>query len=270
MKSKILLFMLALSFFLVSGCVNNQFNTTNNTTQPNFNKNTSYHNYTANHTNMSQPGHHVNGSERPEEHWMNITIDGITSPMVYSTYCSGVNFSKTDNVDLIVGDNGFKFDHRIGYYCCADIVLNVSTKDHTINITEINKGEICRCMCQYTITGKVYNLTKGTYHILLYGIQFDNNYTHQKPEKKIDKYITIGGQSENKTETLECKTDSDCVHYPSCCHPGAQKCVSKNKVQNISLDCKNTYCTMNCMPCTVCRCQNGKCVTDVEMEAGCC
>ncbi len=66
----------------------------------------------------------------------------------------------------------------------------------------------------------------------------------------------------------ECRVDSDCVHAPSCCHPMAQPCIAKTKAKSL-LNCKGVMCTMECRPCTECRCISGKCVA-VEIKGGCC
>ena len=71
----------------------------------------------------------------------------------------------------------------------------------------------------------------------------------------------------NQTE-IECYSDEDCIHKPSCCHRNAMQCIPRSEVNN-TLKCENIYCTMECRPCTTCKCINHKCATET-LEGGCC
>ena len=72
-----------------------------------------------------------------------------------------------------------------------------------------------------------------------------------------------------------CKSDADCIHFPSCCHRNAQKtCITKEQLQEMIIkgevpNCKGVECTMQCMPCTTCKCINGSCVA-IKQKEGCC
>ncbi len=76
-------------------------------------------------------------------------------------------------VEIKPMDDGFHFVHRIPYACCADIVFSAggTAADGVIRIVETNVGEVCRCMCSYTIEGEIHGLPSGTYTVEFWGIQ---------------------------------------------------------------------------------------------------
>ncbi len=191
----------------------------------------------------------------------NIVRVGNTT-LVYSAGCSGLNFTSVNQAKIIAGDERFKFVHTIGYYCCANMKLYMNITNRTITILEKNDGKICRCQCVYNIYGKVYNLAPGEYTVKLMGVEYVDKQVHFRPKLIIEKDITVPGRY-----VVECHTDSDCVHIPSCCHQGAQGCVPKEEVREHPI-CKGVPCTMNCMPCTQCKCVNGTC--QAIPTDGCC
>ncbi len=251
--------LLVLMIIFITGCTHYQPQTPTNITQPNGN----FSNI-GNKTNVTVPTENQSTPSKPVI-------------MTYSASCVGVEFNKSESIDIIPNDDGFNLIHILPYYCCANISLDVKRNNTNIVILEKNTGEICRCMCTYEVTATVHGLDSGEYNVSLLGVYFHDptaNIT-QEPKLRFSKIITVGEPQENETNeaTAECETDSDCVHVPSCCHPGAQQCVPKSSVENITLDCKNVYCTMVCLPCTTCRCENGKCITvrpKNGFDHGCC
>ncbi len=255
---------LLLLLLFITGCIHYQPQTPTNITQPNGNLSNNLPNI-ENKTNVTIPAENQSAPSKPVI-------------MTYSASCVGVEFNKSESIDLIPNEDGFSLIHILPYYCCANISLDVKRNNTNIVILEKNTGGICKCMCTYQVTATVHGLASGEYSVSLVGVYFHDptaNIT-QEPELRLSKIITIGKLQENETNeatTVECETDFDCVHMPSCCHPGAQQCVPKSSVENITLDCKNVYCTMDCRPCTVCKCVNGKCVTEIakdELNVGCC
>jgi|GEM_PF-4878989 len=86
----------------------------------------------------------------------------------------GLNASVT-----IYSKEGKVFVEQIAsYVCCANITLETkiddSTEIPTIKIFEKNKGEICKCICNYNITAEIYNLTENIYNVEIYGIEYPN------------------------------------------------------------------------------------------------
>lgn len=259
--------LLVLMIVFITGCTYYQPQTPTNITQPNSN----FSNM-ENKTNVTMPTENQSLSPKP-------------MVMTYSAACVKGEFNKSESINIVPDDDGFNLIHILPYYCCANISLDVKRDNTNIVILEKNTGGICKCMCTYQVTATVHGLSPGEYNISLLGVYFHDPIANitKEPELRFSKIITVGKLQENGTEnnvtktnettTAECETDSDCVHMPSCCHPGAQQCVSKSSVENITLDCKNVYCTMECRPCTVCKCVNGKCVTEIakdELNVGCC
>ena len=68
---------------------------------------------------------------------------------------------------------GFDFTQRIAYTCCADIVasLGQDIETNTLRLVETNRGEVCRCLCGYELTGSVTNLSAGDYTVEFWGVQ---------------------------------------------------------------------------------------------------
>ncbi len=97
---------------------------------------------------------------------------------VYTASCKGLNFSSKPSLEVIPGDSGFKFTQNIPYYCCANITIDFDISGRNITILEKNTGEICKCMCNYEVSGKFYNLPSGDYNFTVMGIEYNDNQTN--------------------------------------------------------------------------------------------
>lgn len=138
--------------------------------------------------------------------------------------------------------------HKLNYVCCADLKLDIKRRDNMISITEINKGEMCRCICEYNINALVGPLPNGNYSVKLYGVAFE----------EIEPQLIANQQLEIK-ESSECLENDDCVPA-TCCHPS--ECVASEKAPS----CEGIMCTMVCqsiLDCGqgYCACKQGKCET---------
>lgn len=66
-----------------------------------------------------------------------------------------------------------RFQHTLHFSCCARLALSPTVADNTITIVEHHQGsagELCRCTCDYTITGELDHLTAGRYQVRVYGV----------------------------------------------------------------------------------------------------
>ncbi len=72
--------------------------------------------------------------------------------------------------------NGFNFVHRIAYNCCADIIASLGQDIETkmLRLVETNRGEVCRCMCGYEMTGSVTDRLVDDYTVEFWGVQKPN------------------------------------------------------------------------------------------------
>lgn len=70
-------------------------------------------------------------------------------------------------------EGGLDFVHRIAYNCCADIVasLGQDPERNILRLVETNRGEVCRCMCGYEMTGSVTGLQAERYTVQFWGVQ---------------------------------------------------------------------------------------------------
>lgn len=68
---------------------------------------------------------------------------------------------------------GAQFVQRISYVCCAQVEASLGwdMESRTLRIVEYNAGEICRCMCGYTMTGEIAGLDPGAYTLEIWGVQ---------------------------------------------------------------------------------------------------
>lgn len=76
-------------------------------------------------------------------------------------------------VDIEATTSGFRFTQRISYTCCAKIVpaAGLDAETRTVRIITSNRGEVCRCICGYELTGEVGNLSAGSYTVEFWGVQ---------------------------------------------------------------------------------------------------
>jgi len=115
----------------------------------------------------------------------NIFGCGEKEEKVYRAY---ENFNK---IDFKILNNSLILLHNLSYYCCANIQLYLYTFDDKnykiIKIKEKNEGDVCRCICNYTINMNVSNLEKGLYKVEILGIEFNEI----PAEVLFEKYFSI-------------------------------------------------------------------------------
>ncbi len=85
--------------------------------------------------------------------------------------------------DIIVNvfNNTITVVHYLVYFCCAKIKAEARKNDSEIIILERNTGDICRCLCDYTVHMRIGNLEPKTYTLKIYGVEFSKGETHIKP-----------------------------------------------------------------------------------------
>lgn len=64
--------------------------------------------------------------------------------------------------------------HFLKYVCCANMTIELEQNNNLIKLTEINEGEMCRCICEYNINATIGPLKKGDYTIHVYGVKYKN------------------------------------------------------------------------------------------------
>ncbi len=84
------------------------------------------------------------------------------------------NSSTNEEVEFTVHNQSVVIRHSLSYTCCASLTLNWSKDGNQISVTETNKGEICRCVCNYDVTATIGPLAAGKYSIVVYGVGYQN------------------------------------------------------------------------------------------------
>lgn len=81
------------------------------------------------------------------------------------------------SVRLRVEGSSLILHHGLRYVCCADISASLYVEDRgdhrLLRIVERNSGEMCRCICDYEIELRVWDLEPGRYKIELYGVEYE-------------------------------------------------------------------------------------------------
>ncbi|MDY7016600.1 MAG: hypothetical protein SVX43_23995, partial [Cyanobacteriota bacterium] len=84
--------------------------------------------------------------------------------------------SKTEGevrpISVEVQGQNLLFSHNLKYVCCAQLRLESQLEQNAIAITEINEGDRCRCMCDYSINASFGPLAPGTYDLKIYGVRY--------------------------------------------------------------------------------------------------
>jgi hypothetical protein len=87
---------------------------------------------------------------------------------------------ETVEVDSLAEWAGIDFDARGGlvyitqrlrYVCCAELALAAGRDGSVVKVVETNIGEVCRCICGYTLEAELNGLQPGTYTIEVWGVQ---------------------------------------------------------------------------------------------------
>jgi len=81
---------------------------------------------------------------------------------------------KESHVEITVQDGVIHISQDVNYVCCAEFGLNLEQDGDLIKIIETNEGEICRCMCRYHIDAQVSGLSRGTWWVEVWGVQYED------------------------------------------------------------------------------------------------
>jgi hypothetical protein len=106
---------------------------------------------------------------------------------IYRTYFGDICFEcevriicdggceEDDSLDIIVSpsENEVSVDQIFNNYCCPTITdpeyfeIEMELVNNNLTIREIfdPKGGVCRCICPFSIKGKISNLTSGSYNL---------------------------------------------------------------------------------------------------------
>lgn len=69
---------------------------------------------------------------------------------------------------LTINQKTIELQHDAYYSCCAKISVDLKRDGKQLILTEVNNGEVCRCMCNYFIEAKISNLLPNEYEVILF------------------------------------------------------------------------------------------------------
>lgn len=72
--------------------------------------------------------------------------------------------------NITINENYTTIHQKVSYVCCANITVRYEINGSTLNIYEDNKGEICRCICNYEIKATIP--AKNITEVRVYGIYY--------------------------------------------------------------------------------------------------
>ncbi len=74
-------------------------------------------------------------------------------------------------IDFEVRDGLVYLTQRLRYVCCAELALAAGRDGPVIKVVETNIGQVCRCICGYTLAAELNGLQPGTYTVEIWGVQ---------------------------------------------------------------------------------------------------
>lgn len=103
---------------------------------------------------------------------MFITIGpGTFDPTRISYSVSPCNQEDTEVfANITINPNFVTLHQKASYVCCANITLRYEINGSQLNIYEDNKGQICRCICNYEINARIP--AKNITEVKVYGIYY--------------------------------------------------------------------------------------------------
>jgi len=105
---------------------------------------------------------------KPREPALNYTVGGCEEEMEATRSGNG------GEVEITVEDGIIHVQLKLNYVCCAELSLTVEQEGNTLKVIEMNVGEICRCMCEYSIEANIADVASGTYQVQVWGVQYED------------------------------------------------------------------------------------------------
>ncbi|OYT41456.1 MAG: hypothetical protein B6U78_02930 [Candidatus Aenigmarchaeota archaeon ex4484_224] len=148
-------------------------------------------------------------------------------------------------------NNDLVIEHFVSYVCCAKIFPKVSLKENKIIIFEENRGDVCRCICNYKILIKIHSLPKKNYSIEIYGIKYKDIH---KPKLLENFSVSLKNEFCGISTFGKCFSDKDCI--VDGCNSEVCRSVFEDKVFTV---CQWKECYNWKKFGIECKCINGKC-----------
>jgi hypothetical protein len=91
------------------------------------------------------------------------------------TYTEEVGLTKAgvdyvDKLDIGSVKGNIIVNQGIKYYCCAEIRMRWTREKNVISVNEYNAGEVCKCVCYYSVQGALGPFDGGNYKVVFNGL----------------------------------------------------------------------------------------------------
>lgn len=77
-------------------------------------------------------------------------------------------------IEVRAENGSVQVEQNLSYVCCARVELSLERSGNLLKLVETNKGEMCRCMCGYTVQAQITGLPKGTYQLEVWGVIYED------------------------------------------------------------------------------------------------
>ncbi len=105
----------------------------------------------------------------------------------------GCSFDQSPGTTFRLLDDQLMINDTVPYVCCANITVNYTVVNDALYITEVNRGEVCKCPCNYNVNIWI----KGRFprHIVLSGVEYHDpiNGVEMKPSVRMN--LTIPSEN---------------------------------------------------------------------------
>ena len=113
--------------------------------------------------------------------------------------------------NITINPNFVKLHQKASYVCCANITLRYEINGTILNIYKDNKGEICKCICNYEIFAQINesNITE----VNVYGIYYPEVHPYELLGEKISGVFGCAKEGEHFSKVFK-------EEYPEFCCDG--------------------------------------------------
>jgi len=117
------------------------------------------------------------------------STDNVTVNYSVSECLNNTDPLKWEGIDAKGTNGGIEIWHHLSYLCCADIHIEARKAGDVVEVTEVNRGGMCRCQCAYVVNATIYPLGSGDYTIRVYGVKDETGTNYRA---LLEKRVSVG------------------------------------------------------------------------------
>lgn len=130
---------------------------------------------------------------------------------------------KENFTNITINENYTAIHQKVSYVCCANITLRYEINESTLSVYEDNKGEICRCICNYEIKATIP--AKGINEVKVYGVYYPDLHPYELlGESSIKIANPASVYCEEHEGRLEIRKDNESNEYGVCVFGDGSEC----------------------------------------------